>query len=127
MIAYQIDSALDGMEDLLQKYFKMVFEKDEERKKALWKEVLDYLPFWLTVYENRLKANTSPKHLVGDKLTIADFMMSYIAFGLFLNETNGNHAEFKPIVEANEVVMTYFNHLREELKDHIDARTAKPF
>lgn len=88
--AYYADSAVDGVADMVTKAFRGMFETDPEKKKELMTDlVTNYLPFWFGVYEKRLLKNeSSKKHLVGDKYTIADFAFAAWLFSSIYNEGN---------------------------------------
>ena len=70
------------------KYVRIKGEPVPEVKEKLFLEFSEWLDFWLGVYDKRLVANTTQKYLVGDKITIADFMMFRIGYGYFFNEGN---------------------------------------
>ena len=46
-------------------------------------------PTWIKAIEKRIEANGG-KYIAGDKITIADFALSYVCFGLLLNEANAH-------------------------------------
>ena len=62
---------------------------------------------WFKVYEKRLLANSSQKYIVGDKQTIADFVLFRVGYGYMLDESYPNSAELKPVLEKNEVFHKY--------------------
>ena len=85
--AWRIDSTLDSVNDLVQAYYKAAFTQDEEAKKELFKTFYETTyTKWLEVISNRLKANSSQKYIVGDKITIADIQLAALAYSTFLNE-----------------------------------------
>ena len=86
--AYLIDSALDGMDDLVTKFFRAGSTKEEEAKKAALGEFMGYFDGWLTIYEKRKEANGSSKYLVGEKMTILDVNMLSFVYAFILNEAN---------------------------------------
>jgi glutathione S-transferase len=86
--AWKVDSTIDSCEDYFNNYFKFQFEKDEEKKKALWENYTKFLPIWLTAIEKRLTSNESQNYIVGSKATIADFALGVIGFDILLNEAN---------------------------------------
>lgn len=106
---------------------KVFFEQDEEKKKANLETAIEYFPFWVSVYEKRLNSNSDKSHLVGSKLTIADFAVVTTCYNVFLNEANPIHSHFKPILEKNEVFHNYVKSVREELKEFFEKRPVRPF
>jgi glutathione S-transferase len=127
-VAWRIDSTIDACEDYLNNYFKFQFEKDEEKKKALWDNFTKFLPNWLTAIEKRLLANESQNYLVGSKATIADFALALIGFNCLLNEANPSYAETLPFIEKHETLKAYATHWKGELGDYLAARPQpRPF
>ena len=86
-LAYQVDSTLEHVRDLMQKLVPIALETDEEVKKEKGKEALTvFLPNWLSAHEKRVTANGHENFLVGDKLTIADIQFLGLVRVLFKNE-----------------------------------------
>ena len=126
--AYQADSIIDSVGDLLNQYYKAAFASDEETKKALFKTFFEAtFPKWLGIVQKRLEGNTSQKHIVGDSWTIADFQLAGLAYSTFFNEANPAHAEQQAIVETFPVLNTYLRGLGEELKEHLSSRPVCPW
>ena len=70
-------------------FYKGAFNPDEEQKKKLMEEFfMKTFPTWLAILQKRLEENTSPDHMVGDKMTIADFALAALAYSTFFNENN---------------------------------------
>lgn len=126
-VAYKIDSAIDAVEDYLGAYFKFNFESNEE-KKAIFKENwLKMVPIWVKAIEKRLEANGG-KYIAGDKITIADFALAYVGFGLLLNEANPNYADTWELIKDHEILKKYANGLKEDLGARLSTRpTPRPF
>jgi glutathione S-transferase len=126
-LAWKIDSTIDAVEDYIVAYFKYNFEMHEE-KKAVFKEAwLKLLPIWVAAIEKRLEANGG-KYMAGDKITIADFALAYVAFGLLLNDDNPHYAESLPLIKDHSVLMKYINGLKEDLTVRLHTRPDKvPF
>ena len=125
---FLVDSAIDAVEDLYTKLVRHHFEKDEERKKTLQEEATKYLQVVLTAFEKRLQSNTTQKHLVGDKLTVADIAFFALTTSTMINEANGLVAELKPLVEANSVISAYIENMKEEFKEYLATRPQpRPF
>jgi glutathione S-transferase len=86
-LAWKVDSTLEHVRDLIYKLYPVVLEQDEEKKKALGKELLTtFIPAWLGAHEKRVTDNGNENFLVGDKLTIADIQFLALARVLFKNE-----------------------------------------
>ena len=124
---YLVESTQDAVDDLYMKLVKFHFEKNEETKKVLKEEAIKFLTIFVGAFEKRLLANTSQKHLVGDKMTVADFAFAGLAFSAFENEAHPLVTDLKPIVEANPVVSAYIAHLKEDLKEYLATRPPRPF
>lgn len=126
-VAYKIDSTIDAVEDYLGAYFKFNFESNEE-KKAIFKENwLKMFPIWVKAIEKRLEANGG-KYIAGDKITIADFALAYVGFGLLLNEANPHYAETWELIKDHEILKKYANGLKEDLAARLSTRpTPRPF
>ena len=126
-LAWKIDSTIDAVEDYVVAYFKYNFESNEE-KKAIFKENwLKNMPIWGAAIEKRLEANGG-KYIAGDKITIADFALAYVAFGLLLNEANPHYAESLPFIKDHEILKKYAHGLKEDLAAHLTTRpTPRPF
>ena len=125
--AWKVDSTLDAVEDYLQQYFKMIFEKDEEKKEVLKAAWLKFAGQWLHVIEKRLEQNESQHYVVGSKMTIADFALACVAFNLILNEANPNFEDTKPHMEKFPILVAYAAHLKEDLKEHLEKRAVRPY
>ena len=126
--AWRVDSTIDSIGDLLNAYYKATFTSNEDDKAALWKVFYETTyPKWLTVIESRLKSNTTQKYIVGDKMTIADFLIAAIAYGTFMNEGNANKDVQLAIVEKFPVLLEYVKGLGEELKEYLAARPVYPW
>ncbi len=77
---------------------------------------------YLEVMENRLVKNRNAKHLVGESMTLADIDQVHIAYSYLLNEKNKYYKEQKEVVEKYPYMNDYYQSLREEFKDYLDAR-----
>ena len=127
-VAWKIDSTIDACEDYVTNYFKYQFEKDEEKKKALWENFTKFLPNWLAAIEKRIATNSSQNFIVGDKATIADFALGVIGFSFLLNEANPSYAETLPFIEKHEILKAYATHWKTELAEYLAARPSpRPF
>jgi len=122
--AWAVDSTIDAVEDYMTKYFKAVFEKDEERKKTLEGDFLAWLPSWIAAIQKRIESNSNPDFIVGDKRTIADFALAIVAFNFINNEANPHYAATAPLTkkEDHPVLTAYLTKLHDELKDYLTSR-----
>ena len=85
------------------------------------------LPVWIPAIEKRLEANGG-KYIAGDKITIADFALAAVGFGLLLNEANPHYAETMAFIKDHEILKKYANGLKEELGAHLSTRpTPRPY
>lgn len=127
MIAYQIDSTIDAVEDYVGAYFKFNFEPNEEKKAIFRENWIKMLPMWIAAFEKRIEANGG-KYIAGTKITIADFAFGSVAFNLLFNEANPHFTEVLPFVKDSQILKKYLNGLREDLKDRLSTRPSpRPF
>ena len=124
--AWKIDSTIDAMEDYLNAYYKVAFEKDPERLAKVKENWLKMIPVWVTAIEKRITDNGG-KYVAGDKITIADFALSAIGFNLLLNEANPHYADSLPFVKDHLILRSYAGLLKEHLGSHLASRPAKPY
>ena len=123
-----VDSTLDGLMDMFQGAVKARWEPDEEKKKQLMGEWLkDTLPKFLTVFEKRLSANSSPNFFVGDKLTIADFAWLSFIFSHVYNPEGMMSAYIKPIFENFPRLKTYAEALKTTFYEYLENRPKRTF
>ena len=84
--AWEIDSTLDAIYDLVNGLVKIYWEKDLERKAQLSKD------FFSGPYTQTLKAlakrlvENNTKYIAGDKITAADFLFGHFIFSVILND-----------------------------------------
>jgi len=87
----QIDIAIGGFEDLLQKYGPLVYDQEFETKKE--KYLTEVLSVWLTHFERLLEKNHGGSgFFVGNRLSIADI----VAFDLFSLQMDLSPPAFAP-------------------------------
>lgn len=127
--AWKVDSWLDAISDLVTQMLKVKFETDAEKQKELFQKfVSEVLPKWLEAIEKRIKANSSPVHLVGDKYTIADFSFGALLSSVFFNEGNEYSAPLQEVIKKFEGIINYGHHQKETCKEYLDARPSpRPF
>lgn len=122
--SWRVDSVIDTLGDLMNAYYKAAFAGDEEAKKASF--VIFYettFPKFLDAMQNRVKGNSSPDHIVGDKVTIADFALGALAYSTFLNDLNTSKDTQLAIVEKYPFLLDYFKGVGEQNKEYLETRT----
>lgn len=121
---WRIDSTIDALNDLKQAMYKFHFEADEEKKKAGFHNFVENtLPPWLAAIDKRIAANSSHHHIVGDKITIADFAIGGFAFSAIYNDANPGAPIFQEAIEKFPHVKEYLHHLRDhEFHDFLEHR-----
>ena len=121
---WEIDSAIDACQDIQNAYYKFSFESDAERKKAGQEAFLKtQFPAWTAVMDKRIASNTSPHYIVGNKITIADFVVGSWVYGAALNEAGPLHSEMKENINQHAHLKEYLTHLGEnDLKEFLDHR-----
>ena len=127
--AYQVDVVIEGVEEFFTKYFRPAFEQNPERKAALIKELVEFIPRMSQLVQSRLEANTSQTHIVGDKRTIADFALAAVAFNCIENPLSPFKDQIAEVVKEGEfpLVDAYFAQLATELADRLSSRGPRPF
>ena len=102
---------------------KAYWTPDEEAKKALFATFYtETFPKWLAVMNKRIESNSDHKHIVGDKLTIADFGLAAIAYSTFLNDLNLHKQPLLEQVEKFPILHAYFVGLGDNFKEHLATR-----
>ena len=120
--AWKIDSIVDSYSDTIGQYYKANFA-DGENRSSLLQSYFDHgLPKWQEAMQKRLIANTSKKFIVGDKMTIADFVLASWAYSTYLNPECTTIAEHTEVVAKFPELDTYYKRLGEELKTHLETR-----
>jgi glutathione S-transferase len=127
--AWKIDSLVDAVSDIQNAFYKFSWEQDQDKKKAgLDNYLANVLPAWFNAIEKRIAANENKHHLVGDKLTIADFAFAGWAFGSVLNENHANKTELQAVLANYPLVKEYLHHLGDHhLKEYLAGRPQRPY
>ena len=126
--SWRVDSTIDSVGDLTNAFMKAKFETDPEKQKEMFTIVFTKtIPAWLTIIEKRLVENSSKDHIVGDKWTIADFVLCAIFNSFFLNEANEQFPILNPVIKSHEHVFHYAENMNKELADHLAKRGPRPF
>ena len=94
--AYLVDSFLQTCDDYFNRYERYKFETNEALIPAAKAEWFRYLHLWAPAMEKRLIANGNPTFIVGNKVTIADFMLATVIYSFLLNEGNPQIEEVTP-------------------------------
>ena len=88
-----------------------------------------YLPLWLQSMEFRLLGNApnldkdpSGMYIVGDKITIADFVLASAVFSIFYNEGNPRHQTLRKIYESYPKLHRYADTMRIRFLDYLEVR-----
>lgn len=124
---WRIDSTLDALQDLTAAYNKFAFNPDEEAKKKGKEDFFTNIyPKFLAIMEKRIIDNASKDHIVGDKMTIADFGMAALAFSHVLNANFPNPDSRAP-VDKHPVLLKYFEALGDQLKEYLSTRKPSPW
>jgi len=125
---WKIDSTIDALNDVISAYYNAAFNPNEDAKKAgLEKFYAETFPKFCERLENRIKNNSSQKHIVGDNWTIADFAVCGVAFSKWENDHNPERGTEKSIVEKYPVLNAYFDNAREQSKDYLASRKPSPW
>ena len=97
--AYLVDSAVDAVGDLLAAFYKGAFAPTEEAKTQAFSDLTNsVLPRFFGAFEKRLESNQSG-FFVGDKISIADFVIGAMAYSSFLNENSPYREILFPVAE----------------------------
>lgn len=127
-LAYKVDSILDAVNDIIAALLKAIFEADPEKKKEAFAKVLsDTLPKYFGALEKRLVEQGHENFLVGDSLTIADFVFSGFLASFPYNEGNPNSAQFKEVYEQYPKLWQYAVNMQTVFKEYLDARPQPRF
>ena len=82
------------------------------------------MDFYMSVFEARLKANSTQKYLVGEKLSVLDLqMVTCFVYGMILNESCEFSDDLKAVYEKHEDLKKYVAGIAEgELKEYLSSR-----
>ena len=98
---------------------------DEEKKKQIGEIIGTKLTKFLGILEKRLKENSSQEFLVGNSLTIADFLQAAVYTGVY---TNGDRKEaFGPLIEKFPTLDAYYKGLVKLFDEYLSKREPRPF
>ena len=96
----------------------------EEEKSEQLEEVRNgILPKFLNICEKQLEKNgTDCKFIVGNDLTIADFVLTCLTFNVLKNEMCPLSAQLGPILSNYPKFVEYTGRLHTELANHLESR-----
>lgn len=121
-VAWKIDSALEAIIDLAVAMFKVKNEAEDKKEEAIKAFLTGFLPKWLTIIENRVKNNSSPAHLVGDKWTIADFAFNSVLSSTFFNEGSEYSTKLQEVINNYPALLAYREESLKELGEYFAKR-----
>ena len=111
---WKIDSLVDHTTDTANVFYQAFFIPDEAQKKEkLAAFVTGALAKYMGALESRLKTNSSQKHLVGDKETIADFSVLGFIFAHWANPACPLQAQELEQLEKFPLLKAYTAHYTE--------------
>ena len=114
---------MDGVADLTLKFVAIVHEVDIGAKGKMAADLVEnYLPFWLGAIDKKIKENNNQKFLVGNKYSIADFLLGAMIFSVFENPANDYSAILKPLLEGSENLKAWIQNFGQDLKPYFDSR-----
>ena len=120
--AWRVDSVIDAAADLQDAFWDLMnasHNKESETKteKMLEKYLRKTLNIYLRVMQQRLAANGNPRHLVGDKVTLADFITAHCAYTYFMNEHNQYYKEQQEVINREDFkdIKAYLVNLKEDV------------
>lgn len=122
-VAWQIDSAMDSLWDIIPDLLIVRDEPDMFKKVYMGMQLLTgKLPQWLAIHEKRLKEKGSTNFLVGDSMTIADFAWASLIFSSFFNDGNEHAPRLRAVFENFPLLMEYQTNLAKTLEGYLAAR-----
>jgi glutathione S-transferase len=125
---WKIDSTLDAMNDLTPKFYPVIMGENEEAKKKAGEELFSgFLPMWMGVIEARLAKNGCEGHIVGDRMTIADFALASLLLTLRNNEASPMSMSLGPFFEKFPKISAYCDSLTKEMDAYLKARKPQVF
>ena len=123
---YEVEKLLDLIGDYVAGNIKLHYTKDEDEKKKLLEEYLEnFFPKYLGYFDKQLQNNSSKEFMVGDKITIVDFLMLHrlerIANNDFLKEPVG------AILDTFPTLKEYYEIRYEAQKEYFENRPVCPY
>jgi len=126
--AGRIDMIVETWSDVLGAAAKILMFTPEHEKAAAMVAFRDGLcDKFLMMIEKQLDDNQLEKFLVGDRITIADFVVASFTFNILLNPQNPLKPILEPILLEYPHFDGYYKRLRNETKKHLDKRHVAAF
>mmetsp|Transcript_32359 Transcript_32359/g.31662 ORF Transcript_32359/g.31662 Transcript_32359/m.31662 type:complete len:112 (-) Transcript_32359:45-380(-) len=102
---------------------------DEEAKKEGMKKMFtEVIPKELAILEKVLSNNATQNYLVGDKMTIADFLFGSFMNSFFYNPANPGYEQIKDMLNNFPNVKKWAEHFNGEMAAYLAARPSpRPF
>ncbi len=77
---------------------------------------------FMNALEERVKANGTKGHIIGDKLTLPDMVFLHFYTAVFCGSKFGDMFGKEESVAKYPVLKEYFEHLKEDFKDYLASR-----
>ena len=125
--AYRVDSLIDLISDFRTPIMTAFFSggTDEEKKKKFEDLVANHFPKFFGFWEKKLSENSSQDFLVGDSITIADFLYLSI-YSSLINNGKAKDA-LLGVLEEFPTLAAYFTTRWSAQKKYFDKRPASMF
>ena len=127
--AFESDSALDAVNDVVNGLVKIVWEKEPAVKGELAKAFFTGpYPLFLKAMSNRITSNGS-KFLTGDTLCTADFHFGSLIWSVINNELRekvGDVDYLKVMFDSHEPLVKYAENIRQEFSSYLETRPKCP-
>ena len=121
--AWRAESNIQAIGDVSDKFWEVIMIKDEATKAPLQEAYLTkLLPFFFNILTKRLHENGNKGHIVGDKMTVADFANAAFAYSYILNERCVLGKPQEEVLDKYPTVKEYYLSLGEELRDYLKNR-----
>ena len=109
--------------DLLDALLKIIFAPTEEQKSAaIYTLKNGQLPQFLAICEKQLGRVSGSKFIVGDDLTIADFVLACMTFNVLKNKMCALSYELGNVLNDYPKLNEYTGRLYTALQSHLDTR-----
>ena len=122
--AFMIDSTMDYNMDIHDKFWPIEMTKVPEEKIKLEDEYYGtHLPKYLNKMENRLNQRSNgSKYLVGDKISIADFLLLGWAHMFVFNESCSASKQHLKVMKNHTIFSDYIHSVSEDVREYLDNR-----
>ena len=116
MIVYTWGDMFDTLGKIL------IFTEDSEKPAAIEALKTGLLPKFLAICEKQLAKNEGSNFIVGNDLTIADFVLACMTFNVLKNDMCPLSAALGPVLADYPKFSAYTGRLYTALKSHLDTR-----